>query len=52
MAGVAAAELQAHRARMEVQLIVHDEDFLGLDLVVARDGLNGRAREVHEGGGL
>ena len=52
VAGVAAALLQAHLTRVDVELVVRDEDLLGRDLVVLRGGLHGAAGVVHEREGL
>ncbi len=52
LAAVAAVELQAHGAGIEVQLIVSDQAFFRLDLVVAQRRDDGDATLVHEGGGL
>ena len=52
VAGVATSFLELHRAREKIELVVNDEDLLGLDLVVGGHGLHGDARAVHEGGGL
>jgi hypothetical protein len=49
VAGVAAAELELDLAGHEVQLVVHHQDFLGLDLEEARQRGHRLARQVHEG---
>ena len=49
VAGVAAAEFELGLAGHHVQLIVHDHDFLGLDLEKARQRAHRFARQVHEG---
>src|SRR5712692_1519069 len=49
VAGDAAAELELCRARREIELVVHDEDFLRLDLVEACERADRLAREVHIG---
>src|SRR5262245_10096460 len=45
----AAAELQLHGARRKIQLVVRDEQLLGLDLVEARERADRVARKVHVG---
>jgi hypothetical protein len=39
VAAMAAAELELDHAGLEVQLVMHDQDFLGLDLEEARQCL-------------
>src|SRR6266850_2079674 len=47
VAGDPAAELQFRRPRWKIELVVHDQDFLRLDLVVARERADRLARDVH-----
>ena len=46
---VASAFLEAGAAGRQVELVMHDEDFLGQDLVEAGDGSHAFARGVHVG---
>src|SRR6185295_3616702 len=48
VAGDAAALLEARDARLEVELVVHHQHFLGLDLEEAGEHLHRLAAEVHE----
>ena len=48
VAGVAAAELELHLARQQVEFVVHDEDLVRLDLEEARQRRDRLARQVHE----
>ena len=47
MATMATAHLHANRPRLEVHLVVNDEDFLGSDLVCGRELADGATARVH-----
>src|SRR2546422_6661092 len=47
VAGDTAAQLELCDARREIELVVHDQDFLRLDLVEARERSYRLARDVH-----
>ena len=52
LAALAAAALQAHRVEGDVDLVVDDDDLLGVDAVVRGQRLHRTAGDVHVGGGL
>ena len=47
MATMATGHLHANRPRLEVHLVVNDEDFLGSDLVCGRELADGATARVH-----
>lgn len=47
--GIAAALLQLHASGQEIELIMDDKDFLGLNVVVLGESLYGGAGPVHVG---
>ena len=49
---MAAATLELGLARREIELVMHDQDFLGRDLEEPRQRTDGLAREIHESLGL